>query len=91
MAYHDQGCSGAEATAINNWSAWKYDPSEPEKPTYHQTIEPILEAETSVYGCIKNEDLRFIVNQTLMERLHRWSDGPTHKMKDTVLYWTSLE
>ena len=59
-------------------------PTDPVKPTYHQTTEPIFEAETGAHGCIKNEVLKFIVNQRLMERLHRWSDGPAHKIKDTV-------
>ena len=37
---------------------------EPVKPTYHQTIEPILEAETGVHGCIRHEVLMFTVNQS---------------------------
>ena len=49
-------------------------PTEPVKPTYYQTIGLILEAETGVQGCIKNEVLRFIVKQSLIECLHRWSD-----------------
>ena len=36
----------------------KIQPTEPVN-TYHQTIGPILEAETDVQGCIKNEVLRF--------------------------------
>ena len=69
----------------------KIEPTEPVKPIYHQTIGRILEAEIDVRGCIKNEVLRFIVKQSLMECLHRWSYGHTNKMKDTVFYWTSLK
>ena len=65
----------------------KIQPTKPVKPTYHQAIWPILEAE----GCIKNEVLWLTVKQSMMECLHRWADGPTNKMKCTVLYWTSLK
>ena len=80
-----QCCSGVEETAFNNWRAsWA-------SKAYHQTIGTILEAETGVQGSIKNEILRLVDLHSLMECLHRWSDGSTHTMEDIVLYWTSLK